>query len=186
VLRVFQESAAVVPTGARLLELGDPADLEVEIDVLSADAVRITPGAKVFLEHWGGDAPLPGRVRLVEPSGFLKVSALGVEEQRVNVIIDFADPPEKRGTLGDAFRVEARIVTWENDDVLKIPVGALFREGDEWAVFAVRDGRAKLQQVTIGQRNDVDAEIKQGLAAGDRVIVHPSDKVQDGAAVSTR
>jgi HlyD family secretion protein len=186
VLRVFQESSAVVAAGARLLELGDPADLEVEIDVLSPDAIRIKPGAKVFLEHWGGDAPLLGRVRLVEPSGFLKISALGIEEQRVNVIVDFTDPLEKRPTLGDAFRVEARIVTWESADVLKLPVGALFRLGDDWAVFVVADGRAKLQRITIGQRNDLEAEVGQGLAPGDRVIVHPSDKVQEGTSVKLR
>lgn len=186
VLRVFQESSTVVPTGARLIELGDPADLEVEIDVLSADAVKIRPGAKVFLEHWGGEVPLLGRVRLVEPSGFLKISALGIEEQRVNVIVDFTDPLERRPTLGDAYRVEARIVVWEGGDVLKIPVGALFREGDGWAVFAAAEGRAKLQQVTVGQRNDLEAEIKQGLADGTRVIVHPSDKVQNGASVKIR
>jgi HlyD family secretion protein len=186
VLRVFQESSAVVSAGARLLELGDPTDLEVEIDVLSADAVKIKPGAKVFLEHWGGDAPLLGRVRLVEPSGFLKISALGVEEQRVNVIVDFAEPVEKRPTLGDAFRVEARIVIWQGDDVLKLPVGALFREGDDWAVFVVTDGRAKLRRVKIGQRNDLEAEVTDGLAPETKVIVHPSDKVRDGGSVRLR
>jgi HlyD family secretion protein len=186
VLRVFQESSAVVPAGARLLELGDPADLEVEIDVLSADAVKVKPGAKVFLEHWGGDAPLLGRVRLVEPSGFLKISALGVEEQRVNVIVDFTDPLEKRPTLGDAFRVEGRIVVWENDDVIRLPVGALFREGDDWAVFVVAGRRAKLQRVKIGQRNDLEADVTSGLAAGARVIVHPSDRVRDAIVVKPR
>ena len=186
VLRVFQESSTVVTAGARRVELGDPADLEVEIDVLSADAVRIKPGATVFLEHWGGDAPLLGRVRLVEPSGFLKISALGVEEQRVNVMVNFTDPWEDRPTLGDAYRVEARIVVWESADVLKVPVGAIFREGDDWAVFVVDSGRATLQVVTLGQRNDLEAEIKRGLLAGTRVIVHPSDKVQDGVAVKIR
>jgi HlyD family secretion protein len=186
VLRVFQESSAVVPAGERLLELGDPADLEVEIDVLSADAVKIKPGAKVFLEQWGGDAPLLGRVRLVEPSGFLKISALGVEEQRVNVIVDFTDPLEKRPTLGDAFRVEARIVIWESDNVLKLPAGALFRDGDDWAVFVVAEGRAELQRVKIGQRNDLEAEVADGLASGARVIVHPSDRVRDGCSVKPR
>jgi HlyD family secretion protein len=186
VLRVFQESSAVVPGGARLMELGDPADLEVEIDVLSADAVKIKPGAKVFFEHWGGDAPLLGRVRLVEPSGFLKISALGVEEQRVNVIVDFTDPLEKRPTLGDAFRVEARIVIWESAEALKVPVGALFREGEDWAVFAFADGRARLQRVKIGQRNDLEAEVLDGLAPGIRVILHPSDRVRDGVRVTSR
>lgn len=186
VLRVFQESSGVVPAGARLLELGDPAELEVEIDVLSTDAVRIKRGTKVFLEHWGGDTPLLGRVRVVEPSGFLKISALGVEEQRVNVIVDFTDPPAKRSTLGDAFRVEARIVIWEGTDVLKLPVGALFREGDDWAVFVVERGRARLQRVRIRQRNDLEAELVEGVTAGATVIVHPSDRVLDGAAVQQR
>jgi HlyD family secretion protein len=186
VLRVFQESSAVVLAGARLLELGDPTDLEVEVDVLSGDAVKIKPGAKVFLEHWGGDAPLRGRVRLVEPSGFLKISALGVEEQRVNVIVDFAEPVAKRPTLGDAFRIEARIVIWESDDVLKLPVGALFREGDDWAVFVVADGRTKLRRVKIGQRNDLEAEVTDGLSPNTKVIVHPSDKVRDGGSVRLR
>lgn len=186
VLRVFQESSAVVPPGARLLELGDPADLEVEIDVLSADAVKIKPGAKVFLEHWGGDAPLLGRVRLVEPAGFLKISALGVEEQRVNVMVDFTDPFEKRPSLGDAFRVEARIVIWESTDLPRVPVGALFREGEDWAVFAVADGKAHLQRVKIGQRNDVEAEVTDGLTPGADVIVHPSDRIRDGVRVHAR
>jgi HlyD family secretion protein len=186
VLRVFQESSAVVPAGARLLELGDPEDIEVEIDVLSADAVKIKPGAKAFLEHWGGDAPLLGRVRLVEPGGFLKVSALGVEEQRVNVIIDFTEPKEVRASLGDAYRVEARIVVWERDDVLKVPAGALFRAGEDWAVFVVDGGRAKVQRVLAGQRNDLEAEITEGVAPGTRVIVHPSDRVREGVAVKPR
>ena len=127
-----------------------------------------------------------GRVRLVEPSGFLKISALGVEEQRVNVIVDFADPFEKRPTLGDAFRVEARIVIWEDADVLKLPVGALFRVGDDWVVFAVVKGRATLQPVTVGQRNDLEAEVTGGLAPGAKVIVHPSDRVRDGVRVRSR
>lgn len=186
VLRVFQESASVVPAGARLLELGDPADLEVEVDVLSADAVKIKPGARVLLEHWGGNAPLLGRVRLVEPSGFLKISALGVEEQRVNVIVDLVDSVEKRPALGDGFRVEARIEIWQSADVLKAPVGALFREGDDWTVFAVAGGRAKLQRMRLGQFNDLEAEVIDGLAPGTQVIVHPSDRVRDGIRVKSR
>lgn len=186
VLRVFQESSTVVSAGARLLELGDPADLEVEVDVLSADAVKIKTGAKVFLEHWGGDAPLPGRVRVVEPSGFLKISALGVEEQRVNVIVDFTDPPAWRGSLGDAYRAEARIVIWEGANVLKVPTGALFREGEDWAVFTVTNGKARLQRVTLGHRNDLDAEVRVGLVEGTQIIVHPSDKVETGGKVLAR
>lgn len=184
VLRVFQESARVVKEGEALLELGDPRDLELEIDVLSADGARIMPGAKVLLEHWGGDRPLAARVRLVEPAAFLKISALGVEEQRVNVIADFTDPPEKRAALGDAFRVEARIVTWERDDVLKAPAGALFRKGDGWAAFVVRNGHAELRSVQIGHGNGLETEVLGGLEAGDQAILHPSDRISDGVAVS--
>jgi HlyD family secretion protein len=184
VLRVFQESLTVVTPGQQLLEVGDSADLEVEVDVLSADAVKVAPGAKVFLEHWGGDGPLLGQVRLVEPSGFMKKSSLGVEEQRVNVIIDFLDPPEKRSRLGDAYRVEARIVIWSADDVLKVPAGALFREGDDWAVYVVEDGRAQLRRVQVGRGNGLESEITAGLAEGDVVVLHPGDKVRPGGAVA--
>ncbi len=186
VLRLFQESAIVVRPGDRLLELGDPADLEVEVDVLSSDAVKIQPGAKALLEQWGGEDPLPATVRLIEPSAFLKVSALGVEEQRVNVILDLDDPPEKRRALGDAFRVEARIVIWEQDDVLQVPTGALFRHGDRWSVFAVANNVARLRTVGIGHRNSLAAEVVSGLQAGEQVILHPSDKVRDGAQVNPR
>jgi HlyD family secretion protein len=186
VLRVYQESVTPVTPGQRLLEVGDPSDLEVEVDVLSSDAVKVAPGTKVYLEHWGGDAPLLGRVRLVEPSGFLKVSALGVEEQRVNVIIDFLDPPEKRARLGDAYRVEARIIIWSADDVLKVPAGALFREGDDWAVFAVEDGRARLCRVQIGRSNALETEITSGLEEETAVILHPGDKTHDGGRVVGR
>jgi HlyD family secretion protein len=153
VLRLFQESAAVVAAGTQLLEIGDPLDLEIEIDVLSRDAVRIDPGAPVLLEQWGGDRPLNGEVRLVEPSGFTKISTLGVEEQRVNVIVDFVDPPAQRTSLGDGFRVEARIVVAEAEDVLKVPTTALFRVGDDWAVFRVVDGVARQQIVKLGLQN---------------------------------
>ncbi len=186
VLRVFQESAAVLPAGSRLLELGDPTDLELEIDVLSTDAVKIPPQAKIVIDRWGGLAPLQGRVRVVEPSAFLKVSALGVEEQRVNVVADFVDPPEKRPTLGDAYRVEARIVTWEAESVLTVAAGALFRRGDGWAAFAVRGGRAVAVPVTVGHTNGIDTEVLDGLAEGDRVVSHPSDRVKDGVRVAER
>lgn len=186
VLRVFHEDAAVVPATTRLVELGDPADLEVEVDVLSSDAVQVRVGARTFFEHWGGDVPLEGRVRVVEPAGFLKISALGVEEQRVNVIIDFVTPAERRRALGDAYRVEARIVVWEADEVLKVPVGALFRSGGEWAVFAVVGGRARLTRVKVGHGNGRETEIVSGLAAGDTVVIHASDKVADGVRIKRR
>jgi HlyD family secretion protein len=186
VLRVLQESSSVVNAGTPLLELGDPADIEAEIDVLSRDAVKIRPGAQVYLEHWGGDKPLNGRVRVVEPSGFTKISTLGVEEQRVNIIVDFVDPIEDRPTLGDCFRVEARIVTDEAKDVIKVPTSALFRVGEKSAVFRVVDHKAHRQFVTLGRQNGLEAEVLEGLAEGDQVVVHPSDQIDDGKSVRQR
>ncbi len=186
VLRVLQESSTVVNAGAELLEVGDPTDLEIEVDVLSSDAVKIPPGARVSLEQWGGPEPLQGKVLLVEPSAFTKISALGVEEQRVNVIIELDEPYAKRPSLGDAFRVEARIVVWESSQVLKVPTSALFRTGQDWTVFVVRKGRATLRQVEIGQRNDLEAEVISGLEEGEQVILHPSDKLRDGVRVEQR
>jgi HlyD family secretion protein len=184
VLRVLEESAVVVRPGTELLEIGDPRDLEIEIDVLSTDAVRIRPGAKVFVEHWGGEGTLNATVRLVEPSAFLKVSALGVDEQRVNVIADFTDPLEQRATLGDGYRIEARIVVAEVRDAVTVPAGVLFREGNEWNVFRVVDGRAVLQRVRKGQSNGLETEIVEGVAPDDTLILHPTDKIQDGVAVT--
>lgn len=186
VLRVFQESSAVVNSGTSLLEIGDPTDLEVEIDVLSRDAVKIEPGALVLLEHWGGEKTLQGRVRLVEPSAFTKVSTLGVEEQRVNAIVDLVDPPQERTALGDGFRVEARIIVSEATEVLKTPTSALFRVGDDWAVFRVVDGVARQTVVQLGMQNGLEAEVVDGLDAGQQVVVHPGDDVADGVAVRSR
>lgn len=183
VLRVMQESARMVPAGFPLLEVGDPADLEVRIEVLSRDGVRILPGAKVFLEHWGGERPLEARVRLVEPAAFTKISALGVEEQRVYVIADLVDPVEVRPTLGDGYRVEARIVTWESDNVLRVPAGALFQWDGTWRTFVVESGRAVLRLVKVGRSNGIDTEIVDGLAQGETVIVYPGDRVEDGSRV---
>ena len=186
VLRVFQESSIVATTGMKLIEVGDPTDLEIEIDVLSRDGARIKPGAMVYLEHWGGEKYLEGRVRLVEPSAFLKISALGVEEQRVNVIVDLIGPVELRETLGDAFRVEARIVVGASDNALIVPAGALFRHGTEWAVFVVQGGKAVLRTVKVGRNNGLEAEIVEGLGEGDRVVLHPGDRIQNGVAVQPR
>ena len=183
VLRVFQESSAVVSPGDVLLEVGDPENLEMEIDVLSTDAVRIRPGAPVYVEHWGGPQMLHGVVRVVEPSAFLKVSALGVEEQRVNVIADFTDPVEQRPTLLDEFRIEARIVVAERRDVVKVPAGALFREGKQWRLYAVVDGRARLRAVEPGQSNELETEIVEGVSPGEQLIVHPSDQIREGVRV---
>jgi HlyD family secretion protein len=185
-LRVFQESESFVQSGTRLLEIGDPRDLEMEIDVLSRDAVKIKPGDKVLVEHWGGDLPLLGRVRLVEPAAFLKVSALGVEEQRVNIIADFVDSPEKYRTLGDAYRIEARIVISEADNILKVPAAALFRRGEEWAVFVADRGRAVLRPVKIGRSNDLEAEVLSGVSENETVLVHPSDRIQNTTRIRER
>jgi HlyD family secretion protein len=152
----------------------------VVVDVLSSDAVRVRPGAEMIVEEWGGDAPLRARVLRVEPSGFTKVSALGVEEQRVNVIADVLDPPDE---LGDGFRVEARIVVWEAADVVRVPVSALFRRGDGWSVFVVEGGRALRRDVEVGQRGTFEAEVRAGLEPGEHVVLHPSDRVQDTARV---
>jgi HlyD family secretion protein len=184
VLRVFHEDAGTVAPGTPLVEFGDPTDLEAEIDVLSSDAVKIVPGARVSFDHWGGDTPLEGRVRVVEPAGFLKISALGVEEQRVNVIADFVAPPADRRGLGDAYRVEVRILTWESERVLKVPVGALFRSAGDWAVFVFHDGRVRLTRVVVGHSDGREAEIVRGLTEGEALVNHPSDQVADGALVN--
>jgi HlyD family secretion protein len=186
VLRRLRESEAVVPAGEPLLEVGDPADLEIVADYLSADAVAMRPGMPVEIERWGGQRPLSGRVRRVEPGGFLKISALGVEEQRVNVIIEFEDPRAAWAALGDGYRVEVRVVTWEGSDVIKVPGSALFRQGNGWAVFLVRGRRAELRPVEVGHRGELEAEIRSGLARGDTVIVHPPDELEPGAKVKPR
>ena len=144
------------------------------------------PGAAVLLEQWGGDHPIRARVRTVEPSGFMKISALGVEEQRVNVVMDFEDPLEAWSSLGDGYRVEVRIVVWEAASVLRVPTSSLFRRGEDWAVFAVESGRARLKTVTIGHRNGSNAELLTGLAEGARVVLHPSDTLKPGLRVTRR
>ena len=184
ILRVLQESARVVPAGFPLMEVGDPADLEVRIEVLSRDGVAIRPGARVLLEQWGGSEPLAARVRLVEPSAFTKISALGVEEQRVYVVADFTDPVEKRPTLGDSYRVEARIVTWEKADALRAPAGALFQRGGLWQAFAIESGRSRLRSVKVGRSNGIETEVLDGLGENERVVVYPGDKVTDGTRVA--
>jgi HlyD family secretion protein len=183
VLRVFEESSRTVTSGMPLLEVGDPADLEVVIEVLSRDGAAIPSGAKVELEHWGGSRPLEARVRLVEPAAFTKVSALGVEEQRVNVIADLVTPPALRANLGDNFRVEARIVTWETNQTLKAPSGALFRRGEQWEAFVLESGRARPRKVNVGRSSGSEMQILEGLKDGDEVIVYPGDRIRDGQRV---
>ena len=186
ILKILRESEGVVPEGEPLFEVGDPASLEIEVDVLSEDAVRIRSGMKVIFDRWGGESSLEGRVRIVEPSGFTKISALGVEEQRVLVISDIVSSPEMWDHLGDAYRVEAKFVVWEKDDVLQIPSSALFRYRDEWAVFVMKNRRASLQEVTVGSRNGLSAEIISGLSEKDLVITHPDSSLEDGMSVKLR
>lgn len=183
VLRVIEKNARVVTPGLPLLEIGDPDDLEVVIDVLSRDGAVLTPGTSVELVQWGREEPLRAQVRLVEPAAFTKVSALGVEEQRVNVIADFVSPPAERQGLGDQFRVEARIVLWEAGQVLKVPAGALFRRGDQWWAFVVQDGRARLRAVQPGRSSGREIQVLSGLEPGEVVVLYPSDRVVDGQRV---
>lgn len=186
ILRIYQESSAVVTAGSSLMEVGDPTDLEIVADVLSRDAARVSPGAPVILQRWGGDRPLSGRVRLVEPSGFTKLSALGVEEQRVNVIMDLIDPPESRHQLGDGFRVDCEIVVWQSDDALQVPMSALFRVDGDWHVFTLSGAIARLTRVEIAHSNGSMAEVVDGIQAGSQVITHPSDLIEDGVQVARR
>lgn len=185
VFKRFRESESVVPVGEPLLEVGNASLLEVIADLLSTDAVQVSPGLKVLLE-WGGGRALEGRVRRVEPSGFMKISALGVEEQRVNVIIDFVDAAAAAKALGDGYRIEVRVIVWEDADVLTVPVGSLFRRGDAWAVFVVEGGRVRTQVVELGQRSATDAQVLSGLQQGDQVVLHPPDTLDDGMRVAER
>lgn len=186
VLRVLEESESVVTAGTPLVEIGDPAELEIVVDLLSTDAVKVRPGQTVRIEAWGGDGALEGKVRRVEPFGFTKVSALGIDEQRVNVIIDFTDPPERWRRLGHGYRVEPRIVLAAADNALVVPHAALFREGGSWAVFRHDGGRARLRRVALGLDNGLQAEIREGLAEGDQVVLQPGDRVSDGTRITAR
>jgi HlyD family secretion protein len=219
VLKRLRESESIVPSGDPLLEIGNPRDIEIVADFLSTDAVRIPQGAPVIVEQWGGGHPLAGRVRRVEPAGFPKVSALGVEEQRVYVVIDLVDTADASGAndvpaagpgttpdaggwaarsgatddgaravaaLGDGYRVEVRVVVWQEDDVRQVPIGSLFRRGDGWAVFVVDAGAARLQPVTLGRRNENVGQILEGLSEGQQVVMHPPDTLTDGMRVTAR
>ncbi|MGE3542262.1 MAG: efflux RND transporter periplasmic adaptor subunit [Candidatus Tectimicrobiota bacterium] len=183
VLRLLQENERVVTAGTPILEVGDVTQLELVVDVLSTDAVRITPGAPTLIERWGGGYTLQARVRLIEPSAFTKLSALGIEEQRVNVIADFVEPP---GSLGDGYRVEARIVVWETPSTLTVSSSALFRCHEAWCVFVAQEDTARQRQVEVGQRSDFVVEILQGLAEGERVILHPAEQIEDGRRIVQR
>jgi len=185
VLKIVQDSEATVLPGTPLVDVGDPLDLEIVADLLSTDAVQIKVGAPVRIDGWGGQ-PMRGKVVRVDPAGFLKVSALGIEEQRVRVTMDFIDPPEAWSQLGHDYRVVVHVTTWSAPDALSAPVSALFRRGDQWAVFADDNGRAQVRPVHIGHRNNRTAEVISGLSAGDRVVLHPSDRIADGSRIAPR
>ena len=186
VLRLLQESERVVPAGTPLVEIGNPGQLEIVIDLLSRDAVRVQSGAPVNITSWGGDEPLNGRVRLVEPYGFTKISALGIEEQRVNVIVDFTDPRSQWARLGHGYRVDAAIEIWKADDVVQVPTGALFRHQKAWAVFRVIGNKAVRTEVQVGHNNGRVAEILDGVKPGETIVLHPSERIADGVALTER
>ncbi|MCP4288674.1 MAG: efflux RND transporter periplasmic adaptor subunit [Gammaproteobacteria bacterium] len=186
VLKIHQECEGVIAAGHPLLEIGDTQSLEIETDVLSSDAVKIKPGMRVIFIRWGGEKSLEGLVRIVEPVGFTKVSALGVEEQRVLVISDITSSSEQWQNLGDSYRVEARFILWERDNVLQIPASALFHFDDGWAVFVMDNKKARRRTVEVGQRNGLSAQILGGLTEGEKVITHPDDTIDDGVAVKRR
>ncbi len=186
VLRRIRESESVVGVGEALVEIGDVNELEIVADYLSSDAVRIQTGARALIERWGGDGTLEGRVRIVEPSGFTKISALGVEEKRVNVVVDLVTPAAERAGLADGFRVETRIVVWEGEGVVQIPTGSLFRRGENWAAFVVEDGRARVRTLEIDARTPKAVAVASGLSEGENVITHPSDAISDGVRVVAR
>jgi HlyD family secretion protein len=186
VLRVLQENESIVQPGQPIAEVGDPARLEIVVDLLSSEAVQVAEGDEVLITQWGGEGTLQGRVRRIEPFGQQKVSALGIEERRVNVLVDIVSPREAWQRLGHGFQLEAAIVRWRADKVLQVPVGALFRQGEDWAVYRVADGRARLTTVATGHMTDATAEITQGLKPGDRVILHPGESINDGAKVTPR
>lgn len=186
VLRVQQESATIVTPGTPILEVGDPTDLEIEAEILSRDAVAIQPGAEVTVEQWGGEAPAKARVRRIEPAAFTKVSALGVEEQRVLVLSDFVGQVPGLKSLGDRYRVEVRVAVWHSDDTLLVPAGALFREGSEWKTFLFNDGKARVATVKAGRTDGKLTQVLDGLKAGDEVLMHPPDTVKDGSELVKR
>jgi HlyD family secretion protein len=186
VLRVVAESEGIVQAGTSLVEIGDPDRLEVVVDLLSSDAVQVQPGQRVVIEGWGGTRPISGAVRLVEPIGHTKVSALGIEEQRVDVVIDILEPRERWARLGHGYRVEPRIVLWAATDVLKVPLSATVRDGDEWAVFVYEDRRAVPRAIRVGHQDGIDAEVITGLRGGERVVLNPTDRVRPGQRVAPR
>lgn len=185
-LRILHKSEGIVPVGTPLVEVGDPNNLEVIIEMLSNNAVKVNVGDDALIKRWGGNEDIRARVRVIEPSGFTKISALGVEEQRVNVILSLIDPIEKWNSLGDAFRVEAAIIVDSANDVLTVPLSALFRDNEKWSVFKVVDGEAVLQKVKVGRKNDRLAEIMDGLVVGEQIIIHPGNAIENGSRIESR
>ncbi len=186
VLKIYRESEGVVQSGEPVIDIGDPEKLEVKVEVLSADAVKIKPGASVLFERWGGNSTLSGRVKVVEPAGFTKISSLGVEEQRVLVIVDITSSDKNEKSLGDGYRLEARFVIWEGKDVLQVPASALFRNQEGWAIFVVKSYRALKREVRVGQRTGLAAEVLSGLTEGEEVISHPDNSIEDRTRVRPR
>lgn len=186
VLRVLHESEAVLQAGTAIVDVGDPGQIEIVADLISEDAVKVHEGYPATITDWGGNTLLNARVRRVEPSGFTKISALGVEEQRVNVLLDLVDPRSKWERIADGFRVAVHIIVWRAPHVLRVPVSAMFRHGDDWAVFVMRNGHARLTRISVGHSNDEVAEVRSGLQIGDMVVLHPSDRIADGTAITER
>ncbi|KUG22616.1 putative rnd efflux membrane fusion protein [hydrocarbon metagenome] len=186
VFRVYRESEGAVNVGEPLIDIGDVKNLEVRVEVLSSDAVKIKKGTPVLFKRWGKDEPLTGVVRLIEPAGFTKISSLGVEEQRVLVIVEITSPPEKWNVLGDGFRMEAHFIIWEVKDVLQVPASALFRSGAEWAVFVEEKGKARKRMVEVGQKNGLAAEIISGLREKEKVVAYPEDSISEGTKIRAR
>lgn len=186
VLKKYRESESTVNAGEPLIDIGDTSGLEVKVEVLSSDAVKIQKGTPVLFERWGDETALSGEVKIVEPAGFTKISSLGVEEQRVLVIADITSLPESWQRLGDGYRVDARFIIWEGRDILQMPASALFRKGDGWAVFMIRDKKAYSTEVKIGRHNGLVAEVVSGLKEGDMVIAHPDETVKDGVRIKQR
>jgi len=186
VLKIYRESEGVVQSGEPVIDIGDPEKLEVKVEVLSADAVKIKPGASVLFERWGGNSTLPGRVRVVEPAGFTKISSLGVEEQRVLVIVDLTSSDKGAQSLGDGYRLEASFIIWEGKDILQAPASGLFRNQEGWAIFVVKNNRALKREVRVGQRTGLVAEVLSGLTEGEEVISHPDNSIEDRTRVRPR
>jgi HlyD family secretion protein len=187
ILRIIQQSETTLPAGAPIMEIGDiDGDLEVVVELISSDAVQVSAGDPVRVEDWGGPLPLQGQVQRIDPFGITKVSALGVEEQRVPVTVALTGPATERQALGHGYRVEARIVVWEDPDALRVPSSALFRTGPDWSVFVAAEGTAQRRTVTIGRNNGITAAVTQGLEAGESVILYPSAAVIDGIAIAPR